>query len=41
MMERLEDLDFADETCLLVQRWSDIKTKLKKLNKGQQRWDLK
>jgi hypothetical protein len=33
MMERLEDLDFADDICLLVQRWSDIKTELKKLNK--------
>jgi predicted nucleotidyltransferase len=32
MMERL-DLDFGDDTCLLVQRWSDTKTKLKKLNK--------
>jgi hypothetical protein len=33
MMERLEDLDFANDVCLLVQRWSDTKTKLKKLNK--------
>lgn len=31
MMEGLEDLDFAD--ILLVQRWSDTKTKLKKLDK--------
>ena len=24
MTERLEDLDFADDICLLEQRWSDI-----------------
>ena len=31
MMERLEDLDFADDICLLAQRWGDIKAKLEKL----------
>jgi hypothetical protein len=41
MMERLEDLDFADDICLLIQRWSDTKTKLKKLKKDQQRWNIK
>jgi hypothetical protein len=34
MMERLENLDFADDI-LLLQRWSDTKTKLKKLDKEQ------
>ena len=29
-MERLEDLDFADDICLLAQRWGDIKAKLEK-----------
>jgi hypothetical protein len=33
MMKRLEDLDFADDTHSLVQRWSDTETKLKKLDK--------
>ena len=33
MTERLDDLDFADDTCLLVQSWSDTKTTLKKLDK--------
>jgi hypothetical protein len=32
MMERLEDHDFTDDI-LLLQRWSDTKTKLKKLDK--------
>jgi len=27
IMERLEDLDFVDDSCLLAQRWSDIKAK--------------
>jgi hypothetical protein len=31
MMERLNNVDFADDICLLAQRWCDIKTKLKKL----------
>ena len=31
MIERLDDVDFADDLCLLAQRWSDIKAKLKKL----------
>jgi hypothetical protein len=31
MMERLENLDFADDTCLLAQRSSDIKAKTEKL----------
>ena len=31
MMERLDDVDFADDLRLLAQRWSDIKAKLKKL----------
>lgn len=31
MTERLEDLDFANDICLLAQRWSDIKAKLEKL----------
>jgi hypothetical protein len=31
MMERLDDVDFADDLCLLAQRSSDIKAKLKKL----------
>jgi len=26
-MERLEDLDFDDDNCLVAQRWSDIKAK--------------
>jgi len=30
MIERLDD-DFPDDLCLLAQRWSDIKAKLKKL----------
>jgi hypothetical protein len=32
MRERLEGLDFADDICLLAQRWSDIKAKLEKLD---------
>ena len=40
MTERLEDLDFADDISLLLQRWSDIKAKLEKLKWSQQRWDL-
>jgi hypothetical protein len=31
MMERLDDVDFADDIYLLAQRWCDIKAKLKKL----------
>ena len=31
MMERLEDLDSADDICLLAQRWSDIRVKLGKI----------
>jgi hypothetical protein len=31
MMKQLEDLDFADDICLLAQRWNDIKAKLEKL----------
>jgi hypothetical protein len=31
MKDRLEDLDFADDTCLLSQRYSDIKAKLIRL----------
>jgi hypothetical protein len=31
MMDGLQDLDFADDICLLAQRWSDIKSKLERL----------
>jgi len=31
MMERLENLDFADDICLLAQRSSNIKTNTEKL----------
>lgn len=30
-MEKLDDVDCADEICLLAQRWSYIKAKLEKL----------
>jgi hypothetical protein len=36
MMERLENLDFADDICLLAQRSSDIKAKTEKLRGGSQ-----
>jgi len=31
MKERLEDLDYADDICLLAQRFCDIEEKLKRL----------
>jgi hypothetical protein len=31
MKERLEDLDFADDICLLAQRFCDMEEKLKRL----------
>ena len=31
MIDGLQDLDFADDICLLAQRWSDIKSKLERL----------
>jgi hypothetical protein len=33
MMEIWEDLDFADDICLLAQRWSDRKARLDKFDK--------
>lgn len=41
MMERLDDVDFADDICLLAQRWCDIKAKLKKLENGATEVGLK
>jgi hypothetical protein len=41
MMERLEYLDFADDVCLLAQRWSDTKAKLEKLEKEAAKVGLK
>jgi hypothetical protein len=32
-MERFKGLAFADNICLFVQRWSDLKAKLEKLEK--------
>jgi len=31
MKERLEDLDYADDICLLAQRFCDVEEKLKRL----------
>jgi len=31
MKERLEDLDYADDICLLAQRFCDMEEKLKRL----------
>jgi hypothetical protein len=31
MIKRCDDLDFADDICLLAQRWSDMTAKLEKL----------
>jgi hypothetical protein len=41
MMERLDDVDFADKLCLLAQIWSDIKAKLKKLENEATEMGLK
>jgi len=32
MKERLEDLDYADDICLLAQRFFEMEEKLKRLN---------
>jgi hypothetical protein len=41
MMEKLEDLDFAEDVCLLAQRWSDMKAKFKKLENEAAKVGLK
>jgi hypothetical protein len=41
MMEKLEDLDFAEDICLLAQSSSDIKAKTEKLEKEAAKVGLK
>lgn len=41
MMESLQDLDLADDICLLAQRRSDIEAKLEKLEKEAGKMRLK
>lgn len=41
MIKRSDDLDFADDICVLSQRWSDIKAKLEKLEKEAAKVGLK
>jgi hypothetical protein len=38
MKETLEDLDYADDICLLAQRSSDMEEKLKRLKEGRISW---
>jgi len=40
MKERLEDLDYADDICLLVQSFSDMEEKLKRLKEEAESADL-
>jgi hypothetical protein len=41
MMARLGDIHFADDICLLAQRWNDIKAKSEKLEQAAVKVGLK